>query len=463
MAERSVSKVFLIAKREFRHTVLTKSFLLGAIALPAILFALMAVVPMLLVSQLEQLKGEFALVDPTGSVPAALEEIIESRQSGESNLDLEETLRDAGMGDLSFLSALGSSPEEMLSTDAFIPDLNVRWVKNTDEIDALKAEARKGELAGLAVIPTSLLNDSVEPDKDHPTPRVELVIPNNTSPRHASELRSLVREAVVRARFERAGADLASVQTMLREPSVDLKRLGEEGREHEENVALRSIIPMVFMLLIWIATFTSGNYLLTSTIEEKSNKVMEVVLSAVSPLQLLWGKIIGLAAVALIILFMYGGLAIAALVFFAMTDLLSWYMLLWSAYFFLVAYFMVASLMAAVGSAVSDLREAQSLIGPVMIVLMVPFVLWMPISDNPNGAVAVVCSFLPPIQPFAMVMRLAASTEPIPTWELWLGAGIGAASVFGFVWAAARIFRVGVLMQGKPPSPIELVRWIRRA
>ena len=331
--------------------MLTKSFLLGAIALPAILFAFMAVVPMLLVSQLEPLKGEFALVDPTGSVPAALEEIIESRQSIESNLDFKGTVLDPVMGDLSFL---GSSSEEMLSTDAFVPDLDIRWVKNTDEIDALKAEARKGELAGLAVIPTSLLNDSVEPDKDHPTPRVELVIPNNTSPRHASELRSLVREAVVRARFERAGADLDSVQTMLREPNVDLKRLGEEGREHEENVALRSIIPMVFMLLIWIATFTSGNYLLTSTIEEKSNKVMEVVLSAVSPLQLLWGKIVGLAAVALIILLMYGGLAIAALVFFAMTDLLSWYMLLWSAYFFLVAYFMVTSLMVAVGSAVSE-------------------------------------------------------------------------------------------------------------
>ena len=167
MSERSMSKVGLIALREFRHTVLTKSFLLGAIALPAILFAFMAVVPMLLVSQLEPLKGEFALVDPTGSVPAALEEIIESRQSIESNLDFKGTVLDPVMGDLSFL---GSSSEEMLSTDAFVPDLDIRWVKNTDEIDALKAEARKGELAGLAVIPTSLLNDSVEPDKGSPHP-----------------------------------------------------------------------------------------------------------------------------------------------------------------------------------------------------------------------------------------------------------------------------------------------------
>ena len=129
----------------------------------------------------------------------------------------------------------------------------------------------------------------------------------------------------------------------------------------------------------------------------------------------------------------------------------------------MVAYFTIASIMAAVGSAVSDLREAQTLIGPVMIILMIPFLLWMPISENPNGTVAVICSFLPPIQPFAMIMRLAASTEPIPTWQTSLGAIIGLLSVFGFVWTASRIFRVGVLMQGKPPTPLELLRWIRRA
>ena len=146
-----------------------------------------------------------------------------------------------------------------------------------------------------------------------------------------------------------------------------------------------------------------------------------------------------------------------------MADLLSVGLVLWCAVFFLIAYFTIAALMTAVGSAVNDLREAQSLIGPVMIVLILPMLLWMPISENPNGAVAVVSSMLPPIQPFAMVMRLAAANEPVPEWQIWLGAGIGALSVFAFVWGASRIFRVGVLMQGKPPSPLELLRWIRQA
>ena len=460
MSERSMHKIRLVAIREFRHTVLTKSFLLGAIALPVVILAFMAVIPMLLVSQMEPLKGTFAVVDPTGSIPKAMEQILNARRSGEAQLDVDQTLREAGMGDVGFFSTMGGTPSDMLPTDMFIPDIEIRGIKDTSELDSLKNEARNGELAGVANIPPALLDSA--PEKDAPE-MVELVVSNAISPRHASDLRSLVREAVVNARFTRAGEDIASVKNMLREPPVDLKRLGTGGGEVEENIQVRTVIPMIFMLLIWIATFTSGNYLLTSTIEEKSNKVMEVVLSAVGPLQLLWGKIIGLAAVALIILVMYGGLIIAGLVVFAMSDLISWTMLLWSAYFFLVAYFMVASIMAAVGSAVSDLREAQSLIGPVMIILMVPFILWIPINDNPNGTIAVIFSFLPPIQPFAMVMRLAAATEPIPTWEIWLAAVVGAASVFAFVWAAARIFRVGILMQGKPPSPIELVRWVRRA
>ena len=165
----------------------------------------------------------------------------------------------------------------------------------------------------------------------------------------------------------------------------------------------------------------------------------------------------------LVILVTYGGLAIAGLAAFAMADLISVSLLLWCGLYFLIAYFTIASLMAAVGSAVNDLREAQSLMGPVMLVLIVPMLLWMPIGENPNGMLATITSMLPPVLPFAMVMRLGAATEPIPTWQLLAGAAIGIASVIFFVWAASRIFRVGVLMQGKAPTPLELLRWIRQA
>lgn len=219
------------------------------------------------------------------------------------------------------------------------------------------------------------------------------------------------------------------------------------------------IVPGAFMMLLWITIFTSANYLLTTTIEEKSNKVMEVLLAATSPMELLAGKIFGYALVSTVMLVMYGGLGIAGLAAGTMLDIVPIEHLVYFLLCFVMAYFMVASMMAAVGSAVSDLREAQSLVGPVMMLLIIPLVLWAPIIENPNGLLATIMSFVPPASPFVLILRLTAATEPIPLWQTLLALTWGFACAYGMVWIAARIFRVGVLMQGKPPTPRELLRW----
>jgi ABC-2 type transport system permease protein len=125
-----------------------------------------------------------------------------------------------------------------------------------------------------------------------------------------------------------------------------------------------------------------------------------------------------------------------------------------------MAYFMVASLMAAVGSAVNDIREANTLVTPVMMLMMIPWMLWMPISQAPNGSLATAFSFIPPVAPFAMMIRMAAE-EPVPMWQIPASIVWGYICVVAMVWMTARIFRIGVLMTGKPPSPLELLRWIR--
>jgi ABC-type Na+ efflux pump permease subunit len=220
------------------------------------------------------------------------------------------------------------------------------------------------------------------------------------------------------------------------------------------------LVPMGFMMLLWITVFTSANYLLTTTIEEKGSRVMEVLLSAVSPMELLTGKLLGQAGVSLVMLVMYGAAGLGGLGAIAMLDVVPASHLLWFAVWFPVAYFMVAAIMAGIGSAVSDLREAQSLVGPAMIALMVPLILWLPIVENPNGALAVAFSFIPPASPFVNVLRLTAANEPVPLWQSLLALVVAVASVLALVWAGARIFRVGVLMQGKTPTPRELLRWI---
>ncbi len=461
MSDRNLAKIGVIAWREFRHTALTKTFLFGAVILPIGMMGMLLVLPLLFASQFKPLVGEVAVVDSTGSFAGAFDDLVVERRDRDRSGDAEEVIRKLGIDDRGGMlsggiaaAAKDATIGEVTATD-FKPD-------SDDLVERLKEEARDGRWIAVAVIPEELL-DEADATEEQKAPMIDLFLPKETSPRHGDEISDLIRSTTVRVRFSAAGENFERVQTMLDRPTVDVRRLGSEAGKESGDSKLRMLIPFGFMMLLWIATFTAGNFLLTSTIEEKSNKVIEVVLSAVGPLQLLWGKILGLALVSLVILISYGGLAIAGIAALALTELLSITVLLWAVVFFLIAYFTVAALMAAIGSAVNELSEAQTFMAPVMVILITPMLLWMPIGENPNGTLAVVTSMLPPILPFAMVMRIGAATDPVPIWQLLLSTAIGIVSVVGLVWAASRIFRVGILMQGKPPSPLELIRWIRQA
>ncbi|MBC8421564.1 ABC transporter permease, partial [bacterium] len=229
-----------------------------------------------------------------------------------------------------------------------------------------------------------------------------------------------------------------------------------------DNEIARSLLPIAFVMLLWIATFTSGNYLLTTTIEEKSNKVIEGLLSAISPMQLLGGKILGQAGVSAVILCMYGSVAVVGLITFAMMDIVTFAQLGLFLVYFVMGYFMIATMMVAVGSAVSELSDAQSLMGPMMLLFLVPIMLWPIITEHPQGTVAITTSYIPPLIPFIMMIRITAATEPIMMWEILLSIGVGYIAVLCMVWMCARIFRIGILIQGKPPNILQLAKWIRQ-
>ncbi len=164
----------------------------------------------------------------------------------------------------------------------------------------------------------------------------------------------------------------------------------------------------------------------------------------------------------LLVMALYGSLGVMALISFALLGLLDWMLIVYLMVFFLIAYFLFASIMAAIGSAVNEMREAQSLLTPVTLLIMVPYILWFPISRNPNSALSMTMSFLPPFNSFAMLLRIT-STSPPPAWQIWLSVLIGAASSVVALWAAGKIFRIGLLMYGKPPNLATLFRWIRMA
>ena len=222
------------------------------------------------------------------------------------------------------------------------------------------------------------------------------------------------------------------------------------------------MLPFAFVGLLLFGVMMGGQGLVTSTVEEKSSRVIEVLLSAVSPFELLAGKILGQMGVSLVVLALYIGLGLMLLVSFTMLGLLDITLVFYLMVFFVITYLTIGSAMVAVGSAVNEMREAQSLMMPIMLTMMVPWVLAAPIAREPNSTFGIAMSFIPPVNTFAMLLRLTSSAPP-PAWQVWLTIGIGVGSVVAAVWCTSKIFKIGLLMYGKPPDFKTLVRWVRAA
>lgn len=449
-----MNRIGPITWREFKYTALTKAFIIGSIIVPIFIFPLMILLPGLFAQKSDPLMGTLMII---GSEPVAVqaERLAHEKDRANGNaLQLQQAMAD--MPDAIQQAASDPMLGSAMSQNTLEYDLKIES-GNVEALDASKQRVRDQDLIGVAVMNDDVLDSQPTGKKN----RFELFVRPGLSPRHLSFIDDLLTDSVVEVRVKDSGMDYAKVRTMMARPSIVTKRLQEGGGEVREYEWAKRLIPIAFMILVWIATFTSGNYLLTSTIEEKSNKVMEVLLSAASPMEIMSGKIIGQAFVSLITLIMYGGLGIIALVAMSQADLIPSQMIIYLLLFFIMAYFMIASIMASVGSAVSDLHDAQSLIGPAMIVLILPMILWMPISESPNGTLAVVTSYIPPLIPFVMILRVTASGDPVPFWQIAIALIEGFAAVLAMMWMCSRIFRVGVLMQGKAPSPLQLIKWIR--
>jgi len=234
------------------------------------------------------------------------------------------------------------------------------------------------------------------------------------------------------------------------------------GKERRTNVAFNQALPFVFAGLLVFGIMIGGQTLLTQTVEEKSNRVIEVLLSAVSPLELMAGKILGQMAVSMLVLALYIGIGLFALMSFAMIGLLDPILIVYLVLFFLISYLLFAAVFSAVGAAVNEMREAQSLMTPVMLVLMAPWMFATVIGREPNSTFAVALSFIPPVNTFAMMIRLGSATPP-PTWQVLLTMVVGLLAAAAVTWFAAKIFKVGLLMHGKAPNMATLIRWARAA
>jgi ABC-2 type transport system permease protein len=461
-----------VAAREFIATVTTRGFVAGILVAPAFVALIIFLVPRYLLKAPPRMEGRVAIVDPTGRVAGqvaaylAPERFAERRESARRGLEdaspaaLRRGLRAAPGGG----AAIGRSLEMALGS---VPRLEVVTLPPTTDIEAAKAPLRARLPDGGAGRDTLLALLVVDPDAvspagpSRPPGGYRLYVRDKLDDRLVDDVHAGAREAIVTARLREAGLDPARIEALTTVPRPDSLTVTAEG-ESATNRELNTILPGAFMGLLLISVLTSGQYLLTSTVEEKSSRIVEVLLSAVSPMELMAGKIVGQMGVGLLVLALYAGLGVAALVSFATLDLLDPALLVFLLRFYVGSYFTFASLMAAIGAAVNEIHEAQSLMTPVMMTLLVPWMLWLPLSREPNSALAVALSFLPPFGNFVMLLRMTSASPP-PLWQAWVTLAVGAAGAYAALWFAAKVFRVGLLVYGKPPTFRTLARWARMA
>ena len=458
-----------IAAREFEATVATKGFIVGLLITPLILAFMIVVMPRLMTREAPRISGDVAVIDPTGEVTAGVAARLRPEALAERRDQQRRRLREAsaqatqalGRGDAQ--ARVDQQIDQVLGS---VPRLEVQALPASADLEQEKAalvggptdpRQHQGRLA-LVVVHANAVRRASQAE---PFGAFDLYVRDKLDDRIEDEIRNGLREAIVDARVRHSGLDRAQVEALTRVAAVTSRTVTAAG-ERETNEVANVLLPAGFMVLLLVSVLTSGQYLLTSTVEEKSNRVVEVLLSAVSPMELMTGKILGQMAVGLLVLALYAGLGVSALFSFAMTGALDVSLILYLVVFFLLSYLTIGSLMAAIGSAVNEMREAQTMMTPVMLLVMVPWLLWMPISRDPNSLFATVLSFVPPLGNFVMLLRMT-STVPPPTWQVWLAILVSAAGAYAAGWFAAKVFRIGLLMFGKPPSFATLVKWARMA
>ncbi len=516
-------KIFLIAQREYLANVKTKGFIVGILFFPFLL-TLMIAAPLLL--ERTRSARRYAVVDESGWLRAAVEQrvmgtdlgyVFESvmeqhSDSGEEFSQLPPILQDLvpvleqlqpgqafvfarhlvtevdgglpvpgadrlpqaaravaierGAAILAWWRALPSSEAEGLSSRVSVK----RFVRvrvdsagsSEDQQAELNRRVRDGELFAYFVIGADPISES-EGSK---------YVSNNLTDEDLREWFGFHASQQVRARrLESEDIDPAVAQWIQDPLRFELLKLSESGEEEEieERDVLRQWAPVAFVYLLWISVWSVSNMLMMNTVEEKSSRVLEVLLSSVSPVQLLAGKLAGIAATGLtlvsswLVFFFLGAKFVPRLMGAPSSLDLSGlatdptYILSFLAYFIL-GYLLYAAILVGLGSVCNTVSDAQNMLPPVMLFMIIPLVSMVPIGKDPNGMLAQVMSFIPPFTPFVMMNRAAG---PPTAMEYVLTTGLLVLSIAVALWAGAKIFRIGILLTGKPPKLKEILRWVR--
>jgi ABC-2 type transport system permease protein len=438
-----MNKIFIIIEREFLTRVKKKSFIITTILVPLLLAGLM-VIPYLIQGLKDDAHKTIAVIDRSGLAEKALQ----------SNNDL---------------------------TFIFTPDAS---------LDSLKQNFAEAQLYAVASI--GALNEKMQPT-------IDLYAFKQTNMDVQLHIERSMKSAV--EQYKLASYHIEGLDTIMAAIKTDLHvktyLWGEKGEEKASSTGLSMGISYVLSFMIYMFIFMFGNMVMRGVIEEKANRIIEVIVSSVKPFQLMMGKIIGVASVGLLqfLIWIMLTLGIAVIVqsfftgapdvenimqtlpnnemattvtqqispmsaeIFTMLGSINFTAILVSfLFYFLFGYLLYASMFAAIGSAVENEADTQQLIIPVTIPLIIGLFLMIHTFQYPDTSLSFWASMIPFTSPMVMMARIPFG---VPVWQIVLSLTLILVTFIGIAWVAGKIYRTGILMYGKKPTLKELLKWVK--
>lgn len=441
-------RILLVAKRDYLAAIRSKPFLFGLIVAP-ILFGSGFIGVALMKAKPDIQERRIALIDRTGVSARWI--VAAAREK--NSLDL-------------FDKVTGRQVAPRYTFEMVTPD-------DADPLGqrmALSDRIRKHSLFAFLEIGRDALQPAKGEDSGKVPEASRIGYFSNAAGMDTSRswISDPVNNGLRRARLARLGIDPAQFQAILAPSTVEGMslvardpRTGAIAPAHKQNELEILAVPFTLMMMLAMMVLMSAGPLLGGVANDKQQRVFEMLLGSASPFELMMGKVVAAVSLTLTSSVFYIVAAVVVLQSFAILGMAPFSLLGWYFVYLIADVLVVSSLGVALGAACASPTDAQHLAIVVMAPAMIPLFLITPIMAAPNGALATTMSLMPPFTPLLMLMR-QAMPGGVPAWQPWVSlAGVAVWSV-AVTWAAARVFRIGVLMQGKTPNLAELMRWAMR-
>lgn len=419
----------MVIRREYLDRVRKKSFWIGVLVFPLIMGAMM-ILPALLAGRETEEQRRIAVVDATGKLVQPLEQEL-----------ADDTLKS---GELRYLI-------EAVPLEGTIEQTRKK----------LEPEATAGKFYGIITIEEDLYG------KDS----FGFYGKNVGNFIATQKLERALEKAVIGVRMEqmKLAIDRASFDRLTSKIDLEAVQISATGELKKKDPMVSYLGTFAFVIVLFMSVLLYGIAVMRGILEEKSNRIMEVLLGSLTPDQLMSGKIIGIGLVGLTQMAVYVVTSVGIYAYTAskklegdsaaLLDMLAPGKMIYLVIFFILGYFMYTALFASIGAVCNSEQEAQNLQAPVQYMLMIPMITTIYFVKNPESTIAVVVSMIPIFTPMVMFMRISLVTPPF--WQIALSIGLMLATIYLFFRGAAKVFRIGVLMYGKRPTIPEIFRWAR--